>query len=96
MFKLMDIDNDGKITYEELKAGLRKVGSQLAELEIKMLMEVVSLLRPKNVRYYTHMCSGVMLFCNKSFSVVLLFISCSQVLYVDHDVDMRFLATFLH
>uniref|UniRef100_A0A7N0V285 non-specific serine/threonine protein kinase n=1 Tax=Kalanchoe fedtschenkoi TaxID=63787 RepID=A0A7N0V285_KALFE len=40
MFKLMDIDNDGKITYEELKAGLQKVGSQLAELEIKMLMEV--------------------------------------------------------
>ncbi|CAM8912689.1 unnamed protein product [Rhodiola kirilowii] len=40
MFKLMDTDNDGKITYEELKAGLRKVGSQLAELEIKMLMEV--------------------------------------------------------
>ncbi|XP_044484484.1 calcium-dependent protein kinase 10-like [Mangifera indica] len=40
MFKLMDTDNDGKVTYEELKAGLRKVGSQLAEPEIKMLMEV--------------------------------------------------------
>lgn len=42
MFKLMDTDNDGKVTYEELKAGLRKVGSQLAEPEIKMLMEVVN------------------------------------------------------
>lgn len=40
MFTLMDTDNDGKVTYEELKAGLRKVGSQLAEPEIKMLMEV--------------------------------------------------------
>ncbi|WCJ35991.1 calcium-dependent protein kinase 1 [Euphorbia peplus] len=40
MFTLMDTDNDGKITYEELRAGLRKVGSQLAEPEIKMLMEV--------------------------------------------------------
>ncbi|XVF09165.1 hypothetical protein REPUB_Repub07fG0068100 [Reevesia pubescens] len=40
MFSLMDTDNDGKISYEELKAGLRKVGSQLAEPEIKMLMEV--------------------------------------------------------
>lgn len=40
MFALMDTDNDGKVTYEELKAGLRKVGSQLAEPEIKMLMEV--------------------------------------------------------
>ncbi|OMO91171.1 hypothetical protein CCACVL1_07201, partial [Corchorus capsularis] len=41
MFTLMDTDNDGKVSYEELKAGLRKVGSQLAEPEIKMLMEVV-------------------------------------------------------
>ncbi|OWM90449.1 calcium-dependent protein kinase 10-like isoform X1 [Punica granatum] len=40
MFALMDTDNDGKVTYEELKAGLQKVGSQLAEPEIKMLMEV--------------------------------------------------------
>lgn len=41
MFTLMDTDKDGKVTYEELKAGLRKVGSQLDEPEIKMLMDVV-------------------------------------------------------
>lgn len=41
MFTLMDTDNDGKVSYEELRAGLRKVGSQLAEPEIRMLMEVV-------------------------------------------------------
>ncbi|KAI5683627.1 hypothetical protein M9H77_04855 [Catharanthus roseus] len=40
MFTLMDTDNDGKVTYDELTAGLRKVGSQLAEPEIKLLMEV--------------------------------------------------------
>ncbi|KAL6281229.1 hypothetical protein ACE6H2_018110 [Prunus campanulata] len=40
MFTLMDTDKDGKVTYEELKAGLQKVGSQLAEPEVKMLMEV--------------------------------------------------------
>jgi calcium-dependent protein kinase len=40
MFSLMDDDKDGKITYPELKAGLQKVGSQLGEPEIKMLMEV--------------------------------------------------------
>ncbi|CAL1368055.1 unnamed protein product [Linum trigynum] len=40
MFTLMDCDGDGKVSYEELRAGLRKVGSQLAEPEIKMLMEV--------------------------------------------------------
>ncbi|GFQ03923.1 calcium-dependent protein kinase 10 [Phtheirospermum japonicum] len=40
MFTLMDTDDDEKITYEELKAGLKKVGSQLAEPEIKLLMDV--------------------------------------------------------
>ncbi|GFZ12077.1 calcium-dependent protein kinase 1 [Actinidia rufa] len=40
MFTLMDTDNDGKVTYKELRAGLRKVGSQLAEPEIKLLMDV--------------------------------------------------------
>ncbi|CAN8312520.1 unnamed protein product [Cochlearia groenlandica] len=40
MFSIMDDDKDGKITYPELKAGLQKVGSQLREPEIKMLMEV--------------------------------------------------------
>jgi calcium-dependent protein kinase len=40
MFTLMDDDNDGKISYLELRAGLRKVGSQLGEPEIKLLMEV--------------------------------------------------------
>lgn len=40
MFTLMDTDCDGKVTYEELRTGLRKVGSQLGEAEIKLLMEV--------------------------------------------------------
>ncbi|EPS71785.1 calcium-dependent protein kinase 1 [Genlisea aurea] len=40
MFTLMDTDEDGKVTYEELRAGLRKVGSQLAEPEIKLMMDV--------------------------------------------------------
>ncbi|KAL1531774.1 Calcium-dependent protein kinase 10 [Salvia divinorum] len=40
MFALMDTDDDGKITFEELKAGMRKVGSQLADPEIKLLMDV--------------------------------------------------------
>ncbi|KAI4341434.1 hypothetical protein MLD38_026160 [Melastoma candidum] len=40
MFALMDADGDGWVTYAELKAGLQRVGSQLAEPEIKMLMEV--------------------------------------------------------
>lgn len=46
MFALMDTDNDGKVTFDELKAGLRKVGSQLAEPEIKLMMDVVSISSP--------------------------------------------------
>lgn len=42
MFRLMDTDNNGKISFEELKAGLLKVGSQLGEAEMKLLMEAVS------------------------------------------------------
>lgn len=41
MFALMDTDDDGKVTFDELKTGLRKVGSQLAEAEMKLLMDVV-------------------------------------------------------
>ncbi|KAG6403989.1 hypothetical protein SASPL_136223 [Salvia splendens] len=40
MFALMDTDNDGKVTFDELKTGLRKVGSQLAEPEMRLLMDV--------------------------------------------------------
>ncbi|KAI3970626.1 hypothetical protein MKX01_024273 [Papaver californicum] len=51
MFKLMDTDNSGKITYEELKSGLQKVGSQLAEPEMKMLMEVADVDRNGTLDY---------------------------------------------
>lgn len=41
MFKLMDTNNDGIVTYEELKNGLQKFGSHLAESEVQMLIEAV-------------------------------------------------------
>ncbi|CAL4991764.1 unnamed protein product [Urochloa decumbens] len=41
MFKFMDTDNDGIISYEQLKNGLAKLGSQLAESEVQMLIEAV-------------------------------------------------------
>ncbi|KAK7310524.1 hypothetical protein RJT34_08078 [Clitoria ternatea] len=40
-FKMIDTDNSGTITFEELKEGLRSVGSNLMESEIKSLMEAV-------------------------------------------------------
>ncbi|MFS8003782.1 putative protein kinase CAMK-CDPK family [Helianthus anomalus] len=39
MFKTMDTDNSGTITYEELKAGLPKLGTKLSETEVRQLME---------------------------------------------------------
>ncbi|KAL3498933.1 hypothetical protein ACH5RR_041665 [Cinchona calisaya] len=39
MFKSMDIDNSGTITFEELKAGLPKLGTKLSESEVRQLME---------------------------------------------------------
>lgn len=42
MFKMMDTDNSETITFEELKEGLKKVGSELMESEIKSLMDAVN------------------------------------------------------
>lgn len=38
---MIDTDNSGAITFEELKEGLRKVGSELIDSDIKALMEAV-------------------------------------------------------
>ncbi|XP_028548644.1 calcium-dependent protein kinase 3-like [Dendrobium catenatum] len=40
-FKMMDTDNDGIVSYEELKNGLSKFGSLLEESEVQMLIEAV-------------------------------------------------------
>lgn len=42
MFTNIDTDNSGTITYEELKAGLARLGSKLTEAEVQQLMEAVS------------------------------------------------------
>lgn len=39
---MMDTDNDGIVSYEELKSGIAKFGSHLAESEVQMLIEAVS------------------------------------------------------
>ena len=54
MFKTMDTDNDGIVSYEELKTGIAKFGSHLAELEVQMLIEAVSISKnPSPVRIET-------------------------------------------
>lgn len=39
---MIDTDNSGQITFEELKAGLERVGANLKESEIYALMQAVS------------------------------------------------------
>lgn len=46
MFKMIDADNSGNITLEELKIGLGKVGSKLKDSEINGLMQAVCLFIP--------------------------------------------------
>ncbi|KAF8405795.1 hypothetical protein HHK36_007872 [Tetracentron sinense] len=43
LFKMIDTDNSGTITFEELKNGLEKVGSELVESEIKALMDAADI-----------------------------------------------------
>lgn len=42
MFKMIDTDNSGQITLEELKQGLERVGANLQDSEISGLMQAVS------------------------------------------------------
>lgn len=48
MFKMIDSDGSGQITFEELKAGLKRVGANLKESEIYDLMQAVSILGSSN------------------------------------------------
>ncbi|URE02181.1 calcium-dependent protein kinase [Musa troglodytarum] len=41
MFRMMDTDNDGIVSHDELKSGLAKFGSHLMESEVQMLIEAV-------------------------------------------------------
>ncbi|KAG0471487.1 hypothetical protein HPP92_016033 [Vanilla planifolia] len=43
MFKMIDTDNSGQITFEELKDGLQRVGANLKESEISALMEAADI-----------------------------------------------------
>lgn len=53
MFNMIDTDNSGQITFEELKAGLKRVGANLKESEIYDLMQAVIMMN------YMHLCSRI-------------------------------------
>lgn len=48
MFKNMDTDGSGTITFDELRSGLHRLGSKLTESEIKQLMDAVRKRKRKN------------------------------------------------
>lgn len=43
MFHMMDTDQNGNLTFDELKDGLHKIGQPVADPEVQMLMDAVSL-----------------------------------------------------
>ncbi|KAJ0669660.1 putative protein kinase CAMK-CDPK family [Helianthus annuus] len=51
MFSNMDTDGSGSITYEELKAGLSKLGSRLVESEIQQLMDAADVDKNGTIDY---------------------------------------------
>ncbi|XP_078162498.1 calcium-dependent protein kinase 29-like isoform X2 [Carex rostrata] len=51
MFKNMDTDGSGTITFEELKIGLSRLGSQLAEGEVRQLLDAADVDRSGAIDY---------------------------------------------
>ncbi|CAI0435493.1 unnamed protein product [Linum tenue] len=51
MFKNMDTDGSGTITYDELKAGLTRLGSKLSEAEMKQLMDAADVDKNGTIDY---------------------------------------------
>lgn len=52
MFKMIDTDNSGQITLEELKTGLERVGANLMDSEINGLMQAVSTSFTPDKKFY--------------------------------------------
>ncbi|EHA8590354.1 calcium-dependent protein kinase 29 [Cocos nucifera] len=51
MFRNMDTDNSGTITYDELKAGLTRLGSRISEAEIRQIMDAADLDKNGTIDY---------------------------------------------
>ncbi|KAG2698584.1 hypothetical protein I3843_07G157300 [Carya illinoinensis] len=51
LFKMIDTDSSGTITFEELKEGLKRVGSDLMESEIKSLMDAADIDNSGSIDY---------------------------------------------
>lgn len=45
MFDGMDVNKNGQLTFEEFKAGLRKLGNHMPDSDLRILMDAVSYLQ---------------------------------------------------
>lgn len=55
MFKVIDADSSGQITFEELKDGLKRFGANLNESEIYDLMQAVSIVGESSFTNMLHL-----------------------------------------
>ena len=86
MFKAMDTDNSGAITFDELKAGLRSYGSTLKDTEIRDLMDAVRCLSKQISAYLV-----VSVFsCTSLFHCHISFSSFSYSLFFPRFIHMLF------
>ena len=51
MFKMMDTDGSGAITFEELKEGLHRVGSNMRESDMRDLMDAADVDKNGTIDY---------------------------------------------
>jgi len=51
IFKIMDVDGSGTITFEELKIGLQKVGSSMNESDVRDLMDAADVDKNGTIDY---------------------------------------------
>jgi len=65
----MDTDGDGIVSVEELKTGLRNFGSQLAESEVQMLIEAVSILYASQFQVSSNSVCALLKKSNSIFSI---------------------------
>jgi hypothetical protein len=91
LFKKFDTDNSGTITFDELKYGLKRLGSALSKNEIQMLMDAVTPLT------LNHSFSGkyimiliFVLYCRISLRLILTEMEPSTVL---NSLQLRFVLT---
>ena len=43
-FQLMDSDNKGKVSLDQLRSGIQRLGQQIPDPDLKILMEAVSII----------------------------------------------------